>query len=87
MSAHAPKTAAATLVALALAAPTAAARPILDPPTQRDLVPPERVIVRSADEGFEWGSAGIGAAATLIAAAAVAAVHRSRKPVATPMAR
>jgi hypothetical protein len=76
------KTAAATLLALALAAPPAAARPILDPPIQRDISAPPRVIVRAGDDGFDWGSAGIGAAATgglvLIAAGGVVAVRRTR---------
>jgi hypothetical protein len=75
------KTAAATLLALALAAPPAAGRPILDPPTQRDIAAPPRVIVR-ADDGFDWGSASIGAAATgglvLIAAGGLAAARRTR---------
>jgi hypothetical protein len=75
------KTAAATLLALALAAPPATARPILDPPTQRDIAAPQRVVVR-ADDGFDWGSAGIGAASTgglaLVAAAGLAAARRAR---------
>jgi hypothetical protein len=75
------KTAAATLLALALAAPPAAARPILDPPDQSDIAAPPRVIVE-ADDGFDWGSAGIGAAATgglvLVAAGGLAVARRAR---------
>jgi hypothetical protein len=72
--------AAAALAALALAAPPAVARPILDPPTQRDLSAPPPV--QAADESFDWGSAGIGAAATgglvLVAAGGFAAAQRAR---------
>jgi hypothetical protein len=76
------KTAAATLLALALAASPAAARPIIDPPTQRDIAAPPRVIVQAGDDGFDWGSAGIGAGATgglvLIAAGGLVAARRAR---------
>jgi hypothetical protein len=85
------RTAAATLAALAFAAPAATARPI-DPPlgmsTDRERpaaaedLAPSPVIVRTADEGFDWGSAGIGAAATgglvLVAVGGLAAAHRAR---------
>jgi hypothetical protein len=80
---HPRKTAAATLLALALAlaAPPAMARPILDPPNQSDLSAPPP-IVEATDESFDWASAGIGAAATgglvLVAAGGFAAAHRAR---------
>jgi hypothetical protein len=79
MNPHPRNIAAATL--LALAAPPVSARPLIDPPTQRDLAAPP-VIVRAADDGFDWGSAGIGAAVTgglvLVAAGGLAAAHRAR---------
>jgi hypothetical protein len=56
------RTATVTVAALALAAPAATARPILDPPTQRDVAAPPVIV--QADDSFDWGSAGIGAAAT-----------------------
>jgi hypothetical protein len=79
------RTVAATLAALALAAPAATARPI-DPPlgasTDREPAAPSPVIVRVADEGFDWDSAGIGAGATgglvLIAVGGLAAARRAR---------
>jgi hypothetical protein len=82
--------AAATLAAFALAAPAAAAMPIdppTKPPTQRDLSALDatpaapRVVVRATDESFDWGAAGIGAAASglvLVAAGGLAAAHRAR---------
>ncbi len=61
------RAAAATLAVAALAAAPAGAgaRPAIDPPTTQ---PPAAVHVpavttASRDEGFDWGSAGIGAAA------------------------
>jgi hypothetical protein len=76
------RTAAATLLALALAAPAAAARPIVDLPNQGDVAAPPRVVVQASDDGFHWGSAGIGAAATgglaLIAAGGLAVARRAR---------
>ena len=84
------RTAAATLAALALAAPSAAAMPIdppTRPPTQRDVAAldatpsPPRVIVRKADERFDWGAAGLGAAVTgglvLLAVGGVAATRHA----------
>ena len=65
--------AAATLAVLALAAPAAAARPIMDRPTA---APP----VQAGGQSFDWSAAGIGAAATaalvLVATGGFAAAHR-----------
>jgi hypothetical protein len=78
--------AAATLALLALGAPAATAQPIMDGPAG---VPAEHATARhvpAADESFDWGSAGIGAAATaglvLVAAGGYAAAHRARSPLA-----
>jgi hypothetical protein len=72
--------AATTLLVLALAAPPATARPLIDPPLYP--TPPEPAPPVRAEEGFDWGSAGIGAAATgglvLVAAGGFAAAHRAR---------
>lgn len=74
--------AAATLLAFALAAPAATARPIMDGPINVPAEPAPAPPVRVADESFDWGSAGIGAAATgglvLVAAGGFAAAHRAR---------
>jgi hypothetical protein len=72
------KTAVATLLAFALAAPPVTARPILDPPLQKDISAPPRVIVR-ADSGFDWASAGIGAATGALAVAAAGGVALTRR--------
>ena len=76
--------AAATLAVLAIA-PAAMARPIMDQPTRPieiDRSVPAPVIVRAVDEGFDWGSAGIGAAATgglvLVAAGGFVAARHTR---------
>ena len=79
---------AATTVAIAaLAAPAAQARVALDPPAgyQGAASAPQRsaVVVRSTpDNGFDWGSAGIGAAAgaglVLVGAASFALTYRGR---------
>jgi hypothetical protein len=88
--------AAAALAALALAAPAASARPIIDPPTTSpteldlsayDATPnPPPVTMRATDDGFDWGSAGVGAAAAgglvLIAVAGFTGAHRARIRVA-----
>jgi hypothetical protein len=83
---HPRRIAAATLALLALLAPSATAQPIMD---GRINVRAERAPapqVRTADESFDWGSAGIGAAATaglvLVAAGGFAAARRARTPVA-----
>ena len=75
---------AATCLAItALAAPAAQARPALDPPVghqepQRSAV----VVTASSSSGFDWGSAGIGAAAgaglVLVGAGSFALTHRGR---------
>jgi hypothetical protein len=81
------RTAAATLAAFALAAPAAVAMPIDGPPTRPPTTEPDRsapppVTTRASDESFDWGAAGIGAAATgglvLVAAGGFAAAHRAR---------
>jgi hypothetical protein len=81
MSSRPRNTVAAALLALALTAPPATARPIVEPPLQEDVTAPPQVIVR-ADEGFDWGSAGIGAAATgaLVLVAGGIAVSRRARP-------
>jgi hypothetical protein len=83
---HPRRIAAATLLALALAlalaAPAATARPIMDGPSNAPAEPAPAPPVRATDESFDWGSAGIGAAATggliLVAAGGFAAAHRAR---------
>jgi hypothetical protein len=77
---HPRRIAATTFAVLALAAPAATARPIVDHPID---VPPEpgpAAPVQASDERFDWRSAGIGAAATagliLVATGGVAATHR-----------
>jgi hypothetical protein len=72
------RTVAASLAVAALAAPAAAARPAYDTPSPPDSGPavtsvdtaatsapaPSPPVVRSIDEGFDWGAAGIAAGAT-----------------------
>jgi hypothetical protein len=79
--------AATSLVIAALAAPAADARVALDPPAAREgaaSAPQHSTLVVSAtaDGGFDWGSAGIGAAAgaglVLVGAGSFALTHRSR---------
>jgi hypothetical protein len=79
--------AATSLVIAALAAPAANARVALDPPAapQGAASAPQRstlVVNTSPDTGFDWGSAGIGAAAgaglVLVGAGSFAVTHRSR---------
>ena len=75
---------AATYLAItALAAPAAQARPPLDPPVGHHA--PQRaavVVTSSSSGGFDWGSAGIGAAAgaglVLVGAGSFALTHRGR---------
>lgn len=60
------------LAITALAAPAASARPV-DPPAGWKLAPPAEsrsqlhtaapTVIRSTDDGFDWGAAGIGAGA------------------------
>ena len=83
--------AAASLALAALAAPTANARVALDPPTshQGAAIAPQRstiVVSASPERGFDWDSAGIGAAAgaglVLVGAGSFALTHRGRLPLA-----
>jgi hypothetical protein len=89
------KTTAALLVAAAIFAPTASAVPILgDPPTRHtstsqsdnsDLAPVQTA--GTSSDGFDWGDAGIGAAATLLCLGAgsllVSRRSRERRPATT----
>jgi hypothetical protein len=79
--------AATSLVIAALAAPAANAHVALEPPAgqQGAASAPQRptlVVSASPDGGFDWGSAGIGAAAgaglVLVGAGSFALSHRSR---------
>jgi hypothetical protein len=75
----------AGLVAGALAAPAAAAQPIDDPQTSEP-APSNTPVVRTIDEGFDWGSAAIGAGGAgavivLVSLGGVAYVSRHRAPV------
>jgi hypothetical protein len=80
---HPRRIAAATLAVLALAAPVATARPLMDRPADPDPAP----AAPAADESFDWGSAGMGAATTaglvLVAAGGLAASHRARTRLAS----
>ena len=75
---------AAGLAMLALAAPLAMARPALDPaPTFRRPAPAAAPVVRTAEPGFDWGSAAVGAGGAgallvLLAAGGVVYVSRDR---------
>jgi len=76
---------AAGLVAGALAAPAAVAQPIADPQTSAPTTS-DAPVVRSIDEGFDWGSAAIGAGGAgalfvLVSLAGVTYVARHRAPV------
>ena len=86
------KTTATLLVAAAIFAPAASARPILgDPPASRvdssSLAPVQTV--ETSSDGFDWGDAGIGAAAmfTLFGLGTgsllVSRRSRERRPAAT----
>ena len=79
---------AASLAAAALAAPPALAMsdpgPVVDEPTPGPTNAP--VVVRAVDEGFDWGSAAIGAGGAgavivLVSLGGVAYVSRHRAPV------
>jgi hypothetical protein len=79
--------AATGLAIAALAAPAANARVALDPPAghQGAASAPQRsalVVTTASDDGFDWGSAGIGAAAgaglVLVGAGSFALTHRGR---------
>ena len=77
---------AVSLATAALAAPAASARPVLDPPvapgSQPVVIEPEPArIVQSVDEGFDWGSAAIGAGVAgslilLVSAGGISYRHR-----------
>lgn len=82
---------ATALTALALAAPVAIGRPVIDPPTKAsatsdlsayDATPTQPVTVQVADDGLEWGSVGVGAAAAggliLLAIGGFSVAHNMR---------
>ena len=69
------------LVVVAMAAPTASARPIDSEPAHAS--PPRPTVTRTVDEGIDLGSAalgagGAGAVLMLTAAGAVTVMHRRR---------
>ena len=72
---------AAGLVTGALAAPAAVASPIADPQTSEP-AHSDAPVVRTIDEGFDWGSAAIGAggagAAIVLSLGGLALVSRDR---------
>jgi len=75
--------AATSLVLAALAAPAAQARPAFDAPVGHHEAQRSAVVVRSSpDTGFDWASAGVGAAAgaglVLIGAGSFALSYRGR---------
>ena len=57
---------AGALAVLAAAAPTAGARPALDPLVHAGTQPVAPTVVQSADSGFDWASGGIGAGGATI---------------------
>jgi hypothetical protein len=76
----------AGLVTGALAAPAAVAQPIADPQTSEP-APSDAPVVRTIDDGFDWGSAaigagGAGAAIVLVSLGGIAVVSRHRMRVA-----
>jgi hypothetical protein len=75
----------AGLVAGALAAPGAVAQPIADPQTSEP-APADTPVVRTIDEGFDWGSAAIGAggAIGLVAVTTGAGLTLRRRQAAAP---
>jgi hypothetical protein len=79
---------AAGLVAAALAAPAAVAQPANDPQTSApaESASADAPVVRNIDEGFDWGSAAIGAGGAgalfvLVSLGGVTYVARHRAPV------
>ena len=79
--------AATSLAIAALAAPAANARVALDPPAGHQVAAsapqrPALAATSASDDGFDWGSAGIGAAAgaglVLVGAGSFAATYRGR---------
>jgi hypothetical protein len=79
---------AAGLTAAALAAPAAVAQPLdAQPRAATEPTPPNAPVVRTIDEGFDWGSAAIGAGAAgavfvLVSLGGVAYASRGRMRVA-----
>jgi hypothetical protein len=73
MNPSARKTAVATLLGLALAAPAATARPLIDPPHNPPPEPAPAPPHHAAGEGFDWAAAGIGGGLVLVAAGGLAA--------------
>jgi len=81
------RAAAGALAITALAAPAASARPV-DPPVGWKLSPPGEsrsqthqpapTIIRTTDDGFDWGSAGIGAGAAAIVLLSLGGVRARR---------
>jgi hypothetical protein len=74
---------AAGLMAAALTPAAAVARPAIDPPVAQHTPQRPAVVVASTDHGgFDWGSAGIGAAAgaglVLVGAGSFALTYRGR---------
>jgi hypothetical protein len=81
------RVAATSLAVVALAAPAAQARPALDPPVGHHQPQHSAVVVTPASNGgFDWGTAGIGAAAgaglVLVGAGSFALTYRGRVRVA-----
>jgi hypothetical protein len=76
---HLRRALALAVTTFAVAAPVASARPAVDPQTHNMPMQPSVTVL---DTGFDWGSAGIGAAATgglvLVAAGGFGAAHRAR---------
>ena len=77
----------AGLAAGALAAPAAVAQPLdVQPRAATGSEPPDAPVVRTIDEGFDWGSAAVGAggagAVLLVSFGAFAFVSRDRMRVA-----
>ena len=84
------RTAAGTLAILAVAAPMAAARPAIDSPADikaHSVAAPARTVAPSADAGFEWGDAAIGAGgatlALMLGAAGAMSVSRRHQHIGT----
>jgi hypothetical protein len=90
---------AAGVTAAALAAPSAVARPIdgpqepvrLDPgpvvPVEPGEAPARPAVVQTVDDGFDWGSAAIGAGgagALIVVVAASGAAHAARHRIGVP---
>jgi hypothetical protein len=73
-------------LALAAAAPAAQARPAVDPPVSHHETQRSALVVTASNAGFDWGSAGIGAAAgaglVLVGAGSFALTYRGRVRVA-----